>query len=187
MIYPQKLSSKKGQIILNIFLIISIIIAILLVVINKLTTPNIPWSALANCGVIYIWITVIYSIKKSTNIAGHVLLQIIAMSAAILYIDSRLGFKGWSVNIAVPIILIVANITMLILTLVSYKKYIKYAICQLIIVIMSLASMIIITNNVMELKILSLIAIIISTLNLVITLILCYKDLKEAIIRKIHM
>ena len=64
MIYPQKLSSKKGQIILNIFLIISIIIATMLVVINKLTTPNIPWSALANCGIIYIWITVIYSIKK---------------------------------------------------------------------------------------------------------------------------
>ena len=187
MIYPQKLSSKKGQIILNIFLIISIIIATMLVVINKLTTPNIPWSALANCGIIYIWITVIYSIKKSRNIAGHVLLQIIAMSVAILYIDSRLGFKGWSVNIAIPIILIVANITMLILTIVSYKRYIKYAICQLIIVIMSLASMFIITKDLKEVQILSQLAIVISVLNLVITLMLSYKDLKEAIIRKIHM
>ena len=126
-------------------------------------------------------------LKKSRNIAGHVLLQIIAMSAAILYIDSRLGFKGWSVNIAIPIILIVANITMLILTIVSYKRYIKYAICQLIIVIMSLASMFIITKDLKEVQILSQLAIVISVLNLVITLMLSYKDLKEAIIRKIHM
>lgn len=187
MIYPQKLSSKKGQIILNAFLIVSAIIAIILFVINKLTTPNIPWSALANCGIIYIWITVIYSIKRSTNIAGHVLLQTIAISAAIMYVDSRLGFKGWSVNIAIPIILIIANITMLILTIISYKKYIKYAICQLVIVIMSLASMFVITKDMMELQLLSQLAIVISALNLVITLILCYKDLKEAIIRKIHM
>ena len=114
-------------------------------------------------------------------------MQIIAMSAAILYIDSRLGFKGWSVNIAIPIILIVANITMLILTIVSYKRYIKYAICQLIIVIMSLASMFIITKDLKEVQILSQLAIVISVLNLVITLMLSYKDLKEAIIRKIHM
>ena len=187
MIYPKKLSSKKGQKILRISLIISIVLAFILVMINRLTTSNIHWAALVNCGIIYIWITVIYSIKRSTNIAGHVLLQTIIISATILYIDYRLGFLGWSVSIAIPIILIIANITMLILTLVSYKKYIKYAICQLVIVIMSLISIFFITNNLIEMRVLSTIAMIISVLNLIITLVLCYKDVKEAIVRKCHM
>lgn len=187
MIYPQKLSSKKGQKILNIFLICSFLIAIILVIINKFTTPKIHWAGLANCGIIYIWITVLYSIKRGTNIAAHVLLQTIAISLAMLYIDYRIGFQRWSINIAVPIILIVANITMLILTIVSYKRYIKYAICQLVIVIMSFISIFFITNNFIEMKALSTSAIIISIFNLLITVILCYKELKEAIIRKIHM
>lgn len=187
MIYPQKLSSKKGQKILNICLMISLVIAIILVIVNKFTTPNIHWAALTNCGIIYIWITVLYSIKRGTNIAGHVLLQTIAISAVMLYIDYRLGFQGWSINIAIPIILIIANITMLILTLVSYKKYIKYAIYQLFIVLMSLISIILITNNLIQMQVLNTAAMIISILNLAITLILCYKDIKEAIIRKIHM
>ena len=187
MIYPQKLNSKKGERILNIFLIVSILIAILLIIINKLTTPNIHWAALANCGIIYIWITVLYSIKRGTNIAGHVLLQTIAISAAMLYIDYRIGFLGWAINIAIPIILIIANITMLILTIVSYKKYIKYAIYQLVIVLMSLISLILITNNLIHLEILSKIAIIVSILNLIVTLVLCYKDIKDTIIRKFHM
>ena len=180
MIYPQKLSSRKSEKILKLLLIISIIIAITLITINKLTSPRIPWSALANCGIIYIWITVMYSIKKGTNIAGHVLIQIILISSVILYI-------GWSINIAIPIILIVANIIMLILTIVNHKKYIKYAIYQLIIVLISLMSIILIMKKMIELELLSKIAIIISILSLLLSLILCYKDVKEAIIRKFHM
>ena len=187
MIYPKKISVKNSERILYLCLAISIAVAIILVIINRITTPEIPWAALANCGIIYGWITVIYCIKKNTNIAGHVLIQTIAISIVTLYIDDKLGFKGWSLDIAIPIILIIANATMLILTAVSYKKYIKYAIYQLVIVILSLAPMFWVMNNIMELKVLSKISIVISVLNLTITLILCYKDVKEAIIRKMHM
>ena len=187
MIYPQKINSKKSTQIINIFLIASIIVAIVLVVINKLTTPGIPWSALANCGIIYIWITVMYSIKSGNNIAGHVLLQTILTSIVILYIDKTIGFRWWSLYIGIPIVLIVANITMVILTIISYKKYIKYAIYQLMIVLMSLMPVILVAKKIIEMKILIRIALEISIFSLMISLILCYKDIKEAIIRKLHM
>ena len=187
MIYPQKLSSKKGEIVLKILLCTSVLLGIILVIINKLTTPNIHWAALANCGIIYIWITVIYSIKKGTNIAGHVLIQTISISVAVLYIDDRIGFRGWSMNIAIPIILIIANVTMLILTLVTRKNYIKYAIYQLIIVLITLLSMWLILEQIITLRILSNITIIISVINLLFSLVLCFKDLKEALVRKLHM
>lgn len=187
MIYPKKLSSKKGNKIITILMIVSIILAIILVLINKLTTPNITWAAFANCGIIYIWITAIYSIKKGTNIAGHVLIQTIIISLVILYIDNRLGFKGWSINRAIPIVLIIANISMLVLTIVSYKKYIKYAIYQLMIVLISFIPIILIAENMIKPQILNKIAIGISILNLIISLSLTYKDIKEAIIRKFHL
>ena len=123
MIYPKKLSSKKGDLIFKIFLISSVILGILLFIINKLTTPNIPWATLTNAGIIYIWITVFYSINKNTNIAGHVLIQAIAISLLTVFIDYKLGFEKWSINISIPIIIIIANVTMLVLTIVSYKKY----------------------------------------------------------------
>ena len=84
MIYPQKLNSKKGDIILKVFILVSIFLAILLVIINKLTTESIPWAALANGGIVYIWVTVFYSIRKNINIAGHVLLQTIEYNNACL-------------------------------------------------------------------------------------------------------
>lgn len=187
MIYPKKLNVKNSERILYLSLAISAVVAIVLIIINRLTTPEIPWAALANCGIVYAWITVMYCIKKNTNIAGHVLIQTIAISIATVYIDYRLGFKGWSLDISIPIILIIANATMLMLTVISYKKYIKYAICQLMLVIFSILPIFLMMKNIIGLKILGIVSIIISALNLTITLILCYKDVKEVIIRKVHM
>ena len=187
MIYPQKINSKKSDKIVYSLVIVSIIIAIVLIIINKLTTPQIHWAALANCGIIYTWLTVMYSIKKGTNIAGHVLIQTILVSIVMLYIDQTIGFKGWSVYIGIPIALIVANVTMVILTIISYKKYIKYAIYQLMIVLISLMPIVLATKNIIEMKFLMRTAVDISVISLVISLVFCYKDMKEAVIRKLHM
>lgn len=187
MIYPQKLNSKKSDKIVKILLIVSVILAILLYIINKLTSPKIPWAWFTNVGIIYIWITTIYSIRKNTNIAGHVLIQTIAISIITVLIDYNIGFLGWSLDIAIPIIIMIANITMLLLTIISHKKYIRYAIYQLIIVLFSMLPIILITERLIRNTTLSIIATSISGLNLLITLILCSKDVKEAIIRNFHI
>lgn len=187
MIYPQKLNSKKSDLILKIAIGVSVFVAVLLVMINKLTTPKIPWAALANSGIVYIWVTVFYSIRRRVNIAGHVLLQTIAISLLTVAIDYELGMKSWSINMAIPIVIIVSNITMLILTIVSHKKFIKYAIYQLVIVLFSMLPLIFITEHIAQNKIMSFIASGISIFNLFISLLLCAKDLKEVIVRKFHM
>ena len=187
MIYPQKINSKKSDKIIHSLMLGTIIIAIILVIINKLTTPNVHWAGLANCGMIYTWFTVMYSIKKGTNIAGHVLIQTILVSIVMLYIDNATGAHGWSVYIGIPIAIIVANVTMVILTIISHKKYIKYAIYQLLIVFISLMPIILIIKNIIQMKIMIRIAIYISIVSLISSIVLCYKDMKEAIIRKLHM
>ena len=187
MIYPQKLSSKNGEKVLRVLLSSSVVLGIILILINKLTTPQIHWAELANCGIIYTWITVIYCIKKRANVAGHVFIQSIVISAVLLYIDNRIGFRGWSISIGIPIVVIVANATMFILTMITYKNYIKYGIYQLMIVLASFITIGVILNKIVSLKVLSYIAIAISALSLLISLSLCSKDVKEAVIRKLHM
>lgn len=187
MIYPKKVNASKGEIITRIMLAISIIVAIVLTIINKITNPNIPWAALANSGIIYIWIITIYSIHRNINIAGHVVLQTIAVSILTVFIDYKIGFRGWSLSIAIPIILIIANLAMLILTIVSHKKYLRYAIYQLFILIFSILPAILIGERMVKEPIMGIIATGISILNLIITIILSAKDLKEAVKRKFHM
>lgn len=187
MIYPKKLNSKKNNLILKLGLLASIIIAILLVIINNLTTPQVPWAAIANGGIIYIWVVLFYSIKRNINIAGHVLLQTIAISLLTVFIDYEFSFKGWSIDIAIPIIVIISNVAMLILTIISHKKFIKYAMYQLLILLFSLLPVIFVTEDVVQNRTLSIVASGISVLNLLISLIFCARDVKEVVIRKFHM
>lgn len=187
MIYPQKISAKKSDKIIKLVTIISVIISILLIVINKLTTPNILWSGLAIAGIIYVAITVKYSINKNVNIAGHVLIQTIIASALTIYIDYNLGYSNWSFSISVPIILIIANVTMLILSIVSYKKFLRYAMYQLIIVLISMIPIYLIVNDYLISNIMSIIASSISILNFIISLSLSAKDILAEMQRKFHM
>lgn len=166
---------------------VSVGIAILLILINHLTTPKVHWAGLANAGIIYTWITVIYAINKNTNIAAHVLLQAIAISVLTMYIDYKTGLKGWAINLAIPIIIIIANVTMLVLTIVSYKKYIRYSIYQLIICMLSLIPIFLVHENVIKNVIMSYVASGVSILNFVLTICLCARDVKEEIVRKFHI
>ncbi len=187
MIYPKKISAKKTEKLLKYLILLSVAIAILLVIINKLTTPKIHWAAICNAGIIYAWITVMYSINKNINIAGHVMIQTIALSLLALYVDYALGNKGWALNIAIPIAIIIANTTMFFLTIVSSRRYIRYAIYQLIILIFSILPIIFIYEGMVKNIMLSYTAIGISFANFIITMLLSANDVKDEIVRKFHL
>lgn len=184
MIYPNKLNARKTNLIIDIGIPVSILIVVILFLINKICTPKLHWAALSTGGIIYSWITVLYSIKKNKNIANHVLLQTVALSILTFFIDYKSGFYGWSINLAIPIIIIVANGTMFVLAIASRKRYIQYAICQLLIVIFSLLPLYFILANKASNKIMSIIALGISGVNLIISLSLSFTAIKQAIERK---
>lgn len=184
MIYPKKLNAKKANLIIIIGVPFSLLVIAVLYLINNLCTPQIHWASLATGGIIYSWITVLYSINKNRNIAKHVLLQTIALSILAFFVDYKSGNKGWSLNLAIPIIIIIANGTMFVLAITSRKKYIQYAICQLLIVIFSLLPLYFLLTNKATYKVMSIVALGISAINLIISFSLGFGAIRQAMIRK---
>ncbi len=187
MLYPKKIDAKKGSKLVKILLIISACLSILLIFLNKITTPHMHWGVLAVACIVYIWVTVLYALKKNKNIAAHILVQVVAISLLLIAIDYALGFEKWSLEIAMPIIIITANLIMTILTLISYKKYIRYVVYQLILILISMTPMLLITEHYIADSMLSRIAIWISIVNFILCVALCSKDMKAELKRKFHM
>lgn len=187
MIYPKKIKNKTINKFFKITLLVLTLISIVLLIINQLTTPNIYWSHLCILGFIYIYFTVRYSMTKSTNIAGHIMVQSILTALLFFLIDYQIGFKGWSINICFPILIIIANIAMFIITIISHKHFGKYAISQLIIVLVSLSIIYFIYKGFIKTSLLINISILISIINFVFSLIMCHKDFKEELVRKFNM
>lgn len=177
---------KKSNFVMNLLLIISFIIITTCVIVNMLTTPNIHWSFICIIGIIYTWITTIYSIKKNKNIAFHVLLQSICVFLVTLFIDISIGYKSWSLNFALPIILMASNVTMITLLIVTRKKYFKYMIYQIVLSLFSTLPFILLKLNITENIIFTCISSGISLVSLILTIILCSKEFKAEIERRFH-
>lgn len=186
MLYPKKINAKKRKNIVKIAILISFIIAAILIIINQLTTPNIPWAYLCVGCIIYGWIVTIYSMNRNTNLAGQVFLQAIAVSILMVVIDFLFGRKLWSIGIGIPIVIISANVIMLILTIIYRKNFLKYVIFQLLTCLFSATPAIFMTKHMIENNTLSIIALGISGFNLIFCFILCWKDIVLELKRKLH-
>lgn len=88
---------------------------------------------------------------------------------------------------AIPIIAGVANITVMVLAIVSRKRYLKYVIYQLIIFILSMVPLAILLIHIQKNWLPTIISSSIALLTLILTVILCGRDIKLETIRRFHM
>lgn len=188
-LYPKIRNTKKENLAIKIMLLISIVIAIICVIVNVCTSTKYLWCLIVIAGIIYSWITVMYSIHRNINIASSVMIQFIAISLFTLCIDYILGYSGWAINLAIPIIIMVANVTILILTFVSVHRYYKYAVYQLIIFVFSMIPLIILltSEGIITRPIFTIIASSIALFTFVMALLLCGRNIVEELDRRLHM
>ena len=102
-------------------------------------------------------------------------------------IDKIIGYEGWSINIGMPIVICVANITMFILTIVSRKRYFKYSLYQIMLSILSIGIVILLLLKAKYIAITASVTSGITIVTLILSICLCGKDLKEKISRVFHI
>ena len=187
MLYPKLNNVKRNNIILIISIAISIILIDVLLLINVLVDKTNHWSLLCVAGILYVYGTIIYTKKRNINIASNVFVQCLLVSLLIIAIDYFIGFSGWSLNISIPIVVIVANSTLMILTIVSRKRYMRYALYHMLTFLFSMIQLILLFCGVLENKVLTIVASGIAGLSLLLTAILCGKAMWEETKKRLHM
>lgn len=187
MLYPEILNLKISNLIIKTLLVVSAVIAIILMILNVCLTPEINWSWIAISGIIYVWITTLYSIRKNVNIGGHVLTQTISISLLVVVVDVLTKYSGWSLTIAIPIVLLVSNVTMLVLTIVKRNRFFKYILYELLIFILSMIPIVLAVLNYTDYAVLTIIATSIAGFTMLVTGIVCKKDILEELKRRLHI
>lgn len=187
-LYPKIRNVRKDNIAIKVMIIISFIAILACLITNICTSTKYMWSFIVIIGIIYTWVTVMYSIHRNVNIASNVMVQLIAISILTVCIDYIIGYDGWSINLAIPIIIMVANTTMFILTISSFHKY-KYAVYQLIIFVLSVIPLgiLVLTDKIITEPLFTVIASSIAVFTFIFSLILCGKNIIEELDRRLHM
>lgn len=187
MLYPEIKSIKKYKFMVNIFLIVTVFVSATLMLINYLLSQKISWSFIAILGIIYLWSTIIFALRKGINLGSTILIHTIQILTLLFFIDFIFGFKKWSFTIGFPIVTMVSNLAMSIITMIKYKKYVKYAIYEMLILLISVLINLVIIAVFKEKIVLNIIALGITTLNFIIVLMLSAKTLKIELQKKFHI
>lgn len=176
----------RYNIAIKILLLVSIILALSSILINFYTTKDTLWSLIAIAGIIYCWLTTLFSIRKDINIGAHLLIQTICISIILIIIDNVLGYIGWSVNIAIPILITINNIAMFIILLVNYKRYTQYIFYHLGLFLISLTPALFYLLNVSNSFGFMIIAILTTTISLTSAIIFSGKDSLHELKKRFH-
>lgn len=187
MLYPKLNHVKRNNIILIISIAISIILIDVLLLINVLVDKTNHWSLLCVAGILYVYGTIIYTKKRNINIASNVFIQCLLVSLLIIAIDYFIGFSGWSLNVSIPIVVIVANSTLMILTIVSRKRYMKYAMYHVLTFLFSMIPLILMFIGIIQNKVLTIVSSSIAAFSLLLTIILCGRAMWIETKKRLHM
>ena len=186
MLYPNIINKKKKKPETKGTLILAILIIILLVLIKYVKNENIIYCFAGVLGIVYIYITTELILNKPANIARYIVTQTIFILVVMIYISQNLYNKNWAISMAMPIILIVSNLSILLVFVKGKINPISHIIKQLIIMCVTIG-LYIYYGKYIEDKFLIYITYGTSMLNFILLFISARKGLRENIKKNLHI
>jgi len=136
--YPNaKVKTRKWVFMSKVYLFCAIVLEVILLGINYVDKYKIGWSLIAGLVLLYGYLVIQLTILGQ---AGHkikiVLLATITIVMMVL-LDLLIGYKGWSVNYALPSCVIILDIGISILMLTNRRNWQSYIMWQLLMLLVS--------------------------------------------------
>ncbi|MBO6113676.1 MAG: hypothetical protein J6P57_01330 [Lachnospiraceae bacterium] len=161
--YPDIVKKRKWiKFVIRLSIFLSIIAEIILVLINYMTFKNTLWSIVTGACLAYVCFTIAYSFQRYVSHRAKLAVQVIVAIPLIIIIDQVYGGNGWSINFGIPIMVLVLDLVVFILSMVNFKKCHVYLMVQLTGIIMSFICSIFVVIGRYKVKMLSVVATVVS-------------------------
>ena len=152
-LYPRYThEEKKANIVLKIVLFFSIVAIFIAVVINILTYKNSRslWSIYVILGIWYGWILLRFTIMSRRNIAGRLLLQMLATSAVVIGIEKVSHGSGWALEYVIPFICIATTQAIVIILVSKKMRYNDYLLYLFVAILISFVPIILYWSGIVQ-------------------------------------
>lgn len=186
--YPDiRLKSRKLVFVSRLYLFISIVIEIFLVNICMLSEVQSLVYIISGLVLLFGYIVIRYAILGTSGyIAKTVVLTIIAV-IMLVAIDFSVGYNGWSVNYALPSGILLIDVGMLVLMAVNSKNWQSYLMLQIFMVLCSVVAIIFNLVHIVTDPIVSIVALNVSVILLLGTVIIGGRRARVELKRRFHI
>ena len=181
---PPKYSTSFLLRLISFIAIASIAIS---VAVNMLVNPSVWWSLFVIASVSSAWLTVVVAITKRRNILKNIAWQMFLVSVIAVLWDVAVGWRGWSLDFALPGCCTVSMVSMFVLSIILKippREYIYYIILDSV---YGIVPIIFVLTGVLNTTLPSILCILVSVLTIAAILLFQWRNLKEVGERKFHL
>ena len=186
--YPNvRTMTRRLALLSRIYLFVAILVEALLIYLNVLSDSEMFWSAIPGLAMLYGYLVLRYAILGKSGYKGKINVLTLIAILMVVAIDFVVGYRGWSVNYALPSAILLVDAGILILMCINRRNWQSYMMWQIFMILCSVVPLVLYAVGIVTAPLLALLAFAFSTALFLGTLIIGDRRARTELRRRFHV
>ena len=186
--YPNvRTMTRRLALLSRIDLFVAILVEALLIYLNVLSDSEMFWSAIPGLAMLYGYLVLRYAILGKSGYKGKIIVLTLIAILMVVAIDFVVGYRGWSVNYALPSAILLVDAGILILMCINRRNWQSYMMWQIFMILCSVVPLVLYAVGIVTAPLLALLAFAFSTALFLGTLIIGDRRARTELRRRFHV
>lgn len=186
--YPNvRTMTRRLALLSRIYLFVAILVEALLIYLNVLSDSEMFWSAIPGLAMLYGYLVLRYAILGKSGYKGKIIVLTLIAILMVVAIDFVVGYRGWSVNYALPSAILLVDAGILVLMCINRRNWQSYMMWQIFMILCSVVPLVLYAVGIVTAPILALLAFTFSTALFLGTLIIGDRRARTELRRRFHV
>ncbi|WP_302438124.1 DUF6320 domain-containing protein [Roseburia hominis] len=186
--YPNvRTMTRRLALLSRIYLFVAILVEALLIYLNVLSDSEMFWSAIPGLAMLYGYLVLRYAILGKSGYKGKIIVLTLIAILMVVAIDFVVGYRGWSVNYALPSAILLVDAGILVLMCINRRNWQSYMMWQIFMILCSVVPLVLYAVGIVTAPILALLAFAFSAALFLGTLIIGDRRARTELRRRFHV
>ena len=186
--YPNvRTMTRRLALLSRIYLFVAILVEALLIYLNVLSDSEMFWSAIPGLAMLYGYLVLRYAILGKSGYKGKIIVLTLIAILMVVAIDFVVGYRGWSVNYALPSAILLVDAGILILMCINRRNWQSYMMWQIFMILCSVVPLVLYAVGIVTAPLLALLAFAVSAALFLGTLIKGDRRARTELRRRFHV
>lgn len=186
--YPNvRMITRRLALLSRIYLFVVILVEALLIYLNVLSDSEMFWSAIPGLAMLYGYLVLRYAILGKSGYKGKIIVLTLIAILMVVAIDFVVGYRGWSVNYALPSAILLVDAGILVLMCINRRNWQSYMMWQIFMILCSVVPLVLYAVGIVTAPILAVLAFAFSAALFLGTLIIGDRRARTELRRRFHV
>ena len=186
--YPNvRTMTRRLALLSRIYLFVAMLVEAVLIYLNVLSDSEMFWSAIPGLAMLYGYLVLRYAILGKSGYKGKIIVLTLIAILMVVAIDFVVGYRGWSVNYALPSAILLVDAGILILMCINRRNWQSYMMWQIFMILCSVVPLVLYAVGIVTAPLLALLAFAFSTALFLGTLIIGDRRARTELRRRFHV